>query len=128
MVRGIMDERLSKEECKRMHYVWVEPHMKGRTYVKGFCRSNPGRRKTPEEKRKIDRRDGSRTINGVRYDYGASHPLAFEDGVYAVGIHKSGTPHVDKNIYFTQVMARNNKEAVEKAFEEMQRKAKYMTR
>ncbi|MGB9674668.1 MAG: hypothetical protein ACPLX8_00885, partial [Nanopusillaceae archaeon] len=44
----------------------------------------------------------------------AFHPLLFEDGVYTVDFHKKGTLRTDKNDYFTQIKAKNSKEAVEK--------------
>ena len=45
----------------------------------------------------------------------AFHPLNFEKRVYAVSIYQKGKPHIDKYHYFTQVIAKNGSDAIEKA-------------
>ena len=51
---------------------------------------------------------------GNKYTARVFHPLAFEKGVYTVDIRKIGTSWVDRNEYFTQVMAKSPLSAVKK--------------
>ncbi|MGC8585808.1 MAG: hypothetical protein ACP5L4_06845, partial [Thermoplasmata archaeon] len=63
-------------------------------------------------------------LNGVEFEVSAFHPLRFEDGLYAVNFHKKGTLSTDENDYFTQVKAKNNKEAIEKVADEISKRKK----
>jgi len=61
-------------------------------------------------------------IGDLEFLADAFHPLKFEKGVYAVSIYQRGEPNIDKYHYFTQVMAKNGVDAIEKA------KKEYITR
>jgi len=51
---------------------------------------------------------------GNKYTAKVFHPLAFEKGVYTVSIGKIGISSLDRNIYFTQVMAESQLSAFKK--------------
>jgi len=54
-------------------------------------------------------------IGNLEFLADAFHPLRFEKGVYAVSIYQKGKPNIDKYHYFTQVMAKNGSDAIDKA-------------
>ena len=54
-------------------------------------------------------------IGNLEFLADAFRPLRFEKGVYAVSIYQRGKPNIDKYHYFTQVMAKNGSDAIEKA-------------
>jgi len=58
-------------------------------------------------------------IGNVAFSADAFHPLKFEKGVYAVSIYQEGEPHIDIYHYFTQVEAKNESDAIEKAKKEL---------
>ncbi len=80
------------------------------------------RKKCGERDRDVQKK--RMTIEGRKFDVEASHPCAFEKGVYRVYFHKHGTLYVDRNIYHTMVEARNSKEAIEKGLNELKKKEK----
>jgi hypothetical protein len=72
----------------------------------------------------LDKIKTEKKLNGVEFEVSAFHPLKFEEGVYAVNFHKKGTLRTDKNSYFTQVRAKNSKDAIEKVADEILKKKK----
>jgi len=57
-------------------------------------------------------------VGNLEFLVDAFHPLNFEKGVYAVSIYQKGKPNIDKYHYFTQVIAKNGVDAIEKAKKE----------
>jgi len=79
--------------------------------------TSKGRRgNNPYRTGRVRKITGVRTVNGIKYDYRAFHPLAFEKNVYAVSIHRHGKPYLDRYSEVIQVLAPNLKTAVNKAF------------
>lgn len=57
-----------------------------------------------------------RIIHGILFEAKAFHPTAFKNNIYAVSFSPKNKKFLlDKDIAFTQVTTKNNKEAIKKA-------------